>query len=400
MLAPSSGVAPSAVAFPAPASSTPTATSVQKDLSFSYTDTALLPPSFPGVDTTTLNAPFVPQGVSVSCKNCTLTGTIDILQGSIAGNTSSLDSDDDEFSWDQGTFTFQANDFSAHIELEATILPSVDLLSYEAPIPAIGLPGFQIPGIGVVGPIFKPAVVIGTRISSQADFSYGFELTVPNNSSIVLDLGDPESSTVNGFSESSITALPFTTAIQNIALTVSAAFRPQLLLGVSILSSSASLGAGVFFNLPTVSATISQVAQVNSKCEPLPIGNMTSNASTTVDDILQDVFGSLTHVEPAVGLDFGVLAEANLGISNSREVGLQNVVTIFNTTFPLPTTCLSFDPEKSTLGPVPAMATAGGEADTESGMMSAADRTVEDPTERLRYMVGLLLGVTLFFVNL
>ena len=57
--APEDGAVPSTVAFSAPASSTPTATSVQKDLSFSYTDTPLLPPSFPGVDSTTLNAPFV-----------------------------------------------------------------------------------------------------------------------------------------------------------------------------------------------------------------------------------------------------------------------------------------------------------------------------------------------------
>ena len=139
---------------------------------------------------------------------------------------------------------------------------------------------------------------------------------------------------------------------------------------------------------------------MNSKCEPLPISGTTSNASTTVDDILQDVFGSLTHIEPGVGLDFGVLAEANLGMSNSREVGVENVVTIFNTTFPLPTTCLSFDAEKSTLGPVPAMATAGGRGESESEMMSAADRAVGNSTERLRYMMGLLLGVMLFFVSL
>ena len=80
----------------------------------------------------------------MSCKDCTVTGTIDILQGSIAGNTTESDSDDDGFSWDQGTFTFEVNDFSAHIELEATILPSANLLNYEAPIPAIGLPGFQV----------------------------------------------------------------------------------------------------------------------------------------------------------------------------------------------------------------------------------------------------------------
>lgn len=53
------GAAPSTVSFPVPASSTPTARSAHKDLSFSYKDTPLLPPSFPGVDSVTLNAPLV-----------------------------------------------------------------------------------------------------------------------------------------------------------------------------------------------------------------------------------------------------------------------------------------------------------------------------------------------------
>lgn len=47
------------VSFPAPPSTTPTAKSAHKDFSFSYIDTPLLPPAFPGVDSTTLSAPGV-----------------------------------------------------------------------------------------------------------------------------------------------------------------------------------------------------------------------------------------------------------------------------------------------------------------------------------------------------
>jgi hypothetical protein len=46
------------IAFPVPPTTTPTATSAHKDLGFSYIDTPLLPPSFPGVDSVTLNAPI------------------------------------------------------------------------------------------------------------------------------------------------------------------------------------------------------------------------------------------------------------------------------------------------------------------------------------------------------
>ena len=37
---------------------------------------------------------------------------------------------------------------------------------------------FKIPGIGAVGPIFRPRVSIGAQINAELDFTYGFELTV------------------------------------------------------------------------------------------------------------------------------------------------------------------------------------------------------------------------------
>jgi hypothetical protein len=36
------------------------------------------------------------------------------------------------------------NDFSAHMELGATVEPSLELLTYNAPMPSIALPGFQV----------------------------------------------------------------------------------------------------------------------------------------------------------------------------------------------------------------------------------------------------------------
>ncbi|KAL8957212.1 MAG: hypothetical protein Q9193_005459, partial [Seirophora villosa] len=295
------------VTFPAPPSSTPTETSASQDLGFSWVETPILPPSFPGVDSLTLSVPSAPPGVTVACKNCTVTGTIDIVQASISGNATSSNNteDDDFFSWDAGSFAFEANGFFAHIELEATVVASASLVSYNLSLPSIGIPGFSIPRIGAVGPIFKPAVVFGTQISTGLEFGYGFDLTVPDNSSVILDLGDPTNSSVNGFPDSQITALPFTAGIDNIALTVSASFRPEILLGVSVLK-DITLGAGVFFNLPTISATVSQVADVNAKCEPLPPTNATTSL---VDGFREDVYGSLTHLEPAVEFGIGVLAQ-------------------------------------------------------------------------------------------
>lgn len=47
------------VTFPTPSSSSPTATSAHQDLGFSFIDTPLLPPAFPGSDSVTLHAPAV-----------------------------------------------------------------------------------------------------------------------------------------------------------------------------------------------------------------------------------------------------------------------------------------------------------------------------------------------------
>jgi len=43
-----------------------------------------------------------------------------------------------------GYVELQTNDFSAHIELESTIKPSKQLITYTAPIPAINLTPFEV----------------------------------------------------------------------------------------------------------------------------------------------------------------------------------------------------------------------------------------------------------------
>ncbi|KAL8860445.1 MAG: hypothetical protein Q9178_003104 [Gyalolechia marmorata] len=357
-------------AFPPPPTTTPTATSARQDLSFSFIDTPLLPPSFPGGESLTLEVPVIPPGISFQCKNCTVTGTIDILQGSISGETTTSgpgNDTDDNFSWDSGSFRFEMNGFSAHMELGATVEPSLSLLTFNAPMPSIALPGFQIPGFGAVGPIFSPNIVIGTEIGTQLDFTPDTE----------------------------ITALPFASRVDSIDLTVSAAFRPELLLGVEVLGSN--LGAGIFFNLPTVAATVSQVAHVNSKCEPIP-ANVTSS---TVDDVVEDVMESLTHIEPSVQFDFGLVAQAEI-----RNFDVEAIYTIFNTSFPLPTACLAFNRDEMALGVVTPSADGKAIAAATTGT-GAAGKGRGNPLEgltgwcgRLDVIVGSLLTVSVWFMSL
>ncbi|KAL8667459.1 MAG: hypothetical protein Q9202_000675, partial [Teloschistes flavicans] len=191
-----------------------------------------------------------------------------------------------------------------------------------------------------------------------------------------------------------ISALPFTASVDNIALTLSASFHPQLLLGISILDMAASVGAGVFFNLPTVSTTISQVAHVNERCEAIPSSSGSNNdsASALVNGVLEDVFGSLTHIEDSIEFDFGVLAEAE--IKAIKGAAADGVVTVFNTSFPGPTACLSFNGEKKTLGPVKAAAatTKGGKGGKGASATGSSSSGAGSMRENSMAEMGGILG--------
>jgi hypothetical protein len=88
-----------------------------------------------------------PHFITLVCKNCSIYGSIEIFSGSLSTNLS--DSSDSwvaaaEF-WEKGGFVeLLVNDFFAHIELETTIAPTVNLKTYTAHFPPIAFPLFQV----------------------------------------------------------------------------------------------------------------------------------------------------------------------------------------------------------------------------------------------------------------
>ena len=69
----------------------------------------------------------------MACKNCTLTGTIDIIHGYFTanGDASSNNSSDGAINFfEHGYMEVQANNLAAYVELESTISLS-ETLSYE-----------------------------------------------------------------------------------------------------------------------------------------------------------------------------------------------------------------------------------------------------------------------------
>ena len=149
-------VSPSA-AFPVLPSSSPTPTihEVTENIDLSYQDTVILPPKFPGVDSVTLHAPFVPDGITMGCKNCTAKGNIELSQGTFTLSTN--DSEDKIFErgvvntteeiihfFEDGFVEFNVLDFVAHIELESNVTLSKTLKTFHIPFPNITLTPWQV----------------------------------------------------------------------------------------------------------------------------------------------------------------------------------------------------------------------------------------------------------------
>ena len=384
----------SSIAFPPPPSASPTGANVHgAQVNVSLQNTAILPPNFPGVDGATLHGPFVPHGMTISCKNCTMGGSVDLSQGMFSKSGSSSDSNSTEGIedfYDDGYVEMTVNDFNAHIELESTVVASQSINYFTAPFPDITLPGFSIPGIAEIGPVFRPRVTFGIEIATGLDFTYGVDVTIPNNSTIQLNVKNASASTVTGFQQSSITALPFQSTIDSINLTASVAFNPQLLLTIAVLDNQGSISAGAFLDLPKVTAQVSQVTQVDDKCNPVN----SSSAGGTAKGVEGFVFQSLTNIVPSLEIDAGVIADAHLR-AGKFEIDDQAVYTAFSTSAALPTACLAYDTAAKTYGPASAaLATATATGASKSKSKSAASPSAEIPT---RTSSLLALAAALFF---
>ncbi|MCJ1276962.1 hypothetical protein MMC21_004771 [Puttea exsequens] len=338
---PSAPSSSSTVTYPEAPTNTPQSANVTSTFSPSLIDKAILPP-----DTSlSVLTPELPGGLIITCKNCTITGDLNLAAGSFTmGDFNSSGAENAtrqavDFV-DDGYIEFHSNHFRAHIELESTVLASADLIDFTAPLPTIALTPFQIPGIASVGPQLIPQVYIGFQVAAALNFSYGFDATIPDGSSLTLNIGNVSKSTQTGFDATTISPLPFQAAISDIALTAVAGFRPQLLLGVSFFEGSATAGAGIFLDAPMLTATITPVTHVGANCE--------NGTSSTADKI----FDSLTHISTSAEIGLGVVAEVKVGLGESL-IDEGTPVNIVNKTFDLPSSCLSFDAAAKTYGAVP-----------------------------------------------
>lgn len=129
--------------------------------------------------------------------------------------------------------------------------------------------------------------------------------------------------------------------MDNITLTLSTAFTPELLLGISVFDGHGEAGAGVFLDLPTIKATVSQVDHVDANCNPI------ANTSSEGKGNNNDLFGSLTNIVPEVDFDLGLVAQAAV-LAGPLTFRAIDKYTAVSTHYTLPTACLSFNTQAKT----------------------------------------------------
>jgi len=358
------------IAFPTIAETVQaTATNVVQNIGTRIINTQILPSNSTLV--AAAEGLIIPPGLTISCVNCTTSGSIELLTGSftVSGSNATSNSTDIVHFIEDGFAEVAANDMFAHIELETTWLASLGWASFAINLATIELQPISIPGIAVVGPLFNPRLIIAAEVSLDLDFTYGFEITVPNNSTAVANIGNITESSITGFQETSLKMLPFQSKLGNFALNLSVTLEPQILVGFSFLNGIDNAGAGVFLQLPQLAMEVAPATGTDEHCEP--VTNL-----TLADDIFK-LFGNLTHIVPEVQLAGGFIVEATLG-PKMLGGGHQTAYTPLATTFSAPTACLAYDREASTYGPaiIPTTTTASASASTSS---SSAARALGNP---------------------
>ncbi|RDL37181.1 uncharacterized protein BP5553_04614 [Venustampulla echinocandica] len=284
--------------------------------------------------------------LAVKCKECTLNGNIDIAEGEFTLGNSTTDVGKAVDFINSGFFRAVANNMSAHVLLDISLTLSKPQ-TWSKILTEITLPGFEIPGIAAVGPMFRPVVQGSIAMQGKLDFQYGFDMKVPDNSSITLNIGNLTQSSASGFKDTKINAIPFTATSPEVSLKLGLGLRAELLLGIDILSGRGDINAGAFFDLPSLQVTISATSGVDSNCEP-------ASNITSVAQLASNIFPNLTHIVGTAEIDTGLQAAVAMNIPNVISISTASSTALAATTFTLPTACLSFNAaEKAFVSPTP-----------------------------------------------
>ncbi|KAH7069770.1 hypothetical protein BKA63DRAFT_88561 [Paraphoma chrysanthemicola] len=291
-----------------------------------------------------INKPLIGSAnssVQVTCKNCSTFGTLDFSFASFVWDPPDIeDVADLELSigdfLDGGEITVDANRMGARVELLINVTgnDTLDVPLFVAPL----LYGIAIKGIGAVGLLYAPTVHVEFALNGSITFAYGFEINVPDKSRLFIDMTDPKNSTTQGFSETSVTEIPFQASVDVNQAIIDVSLRHQIQAGFFFDFDSATLGIGVYLDLPKYRAEFEKVEGVDENCAALAVSQSENKG------LAQQLLTNAYNITPSVNWQVGIAGEAKLfGVGPEFDVAFGNG-TIDN----LPNTCLMFNQTSKT----------------------------------------------------
>ncbi|CAN9150326.1 unnamed protein product [Alternaria alternata] len=289
--------------------------------------------------------------IEIGCKRCTTSGQLALTQGAFKIDASQIDLIPDTFEGGDdgkeitsvitgGFVELVATGVGARLELFARPVSSGE---FEITLFQVPIAGFVIPGVGKAGAIFEPRIAFDFELSGTLEVNYGLEVTVPDGSSLRVELTDLASSSLTGFQESRLTPLPVEVNVTDAEILLGLAFVPSIPIGFEFLD---QLKAEITpsLQLPRLDAKLSsKIAEncgngSNNTHSDAPFANHTAGLSPELIKL-----GPLALVEANVSLSIDIALDVSLPPLPPpfNAVGIEE--NIFTAVFPLLSSCASPD---------------------------------------------------------
>ncbi|MCJ1334711.1 hypothetical protein MMC10_011423 [Thelotrema lepadinum] len=304
--------------------------------------------------------------LTVRCANCSTAGTLMLVDaGFTVGN---LFDDVGSGKFSNIYFQLQANGLYAIVSLNATTTNS-SVVTEEVPIRGIGnsTDTFDILDLFSLSFTRGLGIELGASLAANIDMAFGFEVMVPDNSTITFALEDLFLPDVTGFEQTNFSALPFTSHVSDLELTLFARAFADIGFAISTdLFDSQAVEADAYIDMPNLQLDLTPVKNVDVNCQPAAAAQQSAGSS----------FDALE-----LSLQFGLAAGVDFDNKN---------VTGFNQTIGTPTACLAFDEAKGSIVPAASVARNAASASTTS---AAAPMAMGVRFGALEVSQGILIAV-------
>jgi hypothetical protein len=292
--------------------------------------------------------------IPISCRNCSLHGGLHVSGTGLSWNDN-LIGDSGNLGFDGGIFKAQLpRGLKGHIELGIGAPKS---LTHTFNLTRVPISGFVVPGLADAGVTLDVGVSIGLELEKPADVSFGFEFELTEHSLILIDVAEPNKSTVRGFGNDkgfTLNLLPVNVSEPGLDVKISTGLVLELAIGANMLHNDIAADMGARLAIP-ISIEERQLSNVDGKCnslkneastrERLATGtkSSTTHKSPTIPrDISEQSLGNYTSIIPSIGVDMSVFVGAMLQDSlGLKSLGAHTDVQVFNTTLSRPTICIN-----------------------------------------------------------